>query len=845
VYLSRLVTSASLPTSRHGQMLGVDLPQSRPDPALRFGVFDANLSARELRKHGIPVRLPGQPFAILAMLLQRPGEVVTREEMRERLWTSDTFVDFEHSLNSAIKKLRAALGDSPENPRYVETIPRIGYRFIAPVIDIADARTTSTSKHLGDSLAETTHLESTQPVFSRVLSKSRWFALLASALGVLTAILATYFFYGSKSPVLKESDSIVLADFENTTREGIFDEALRQGLAVALEQSPYIQILSDRKIAVIFKQMGYPPDARLTGQIAIELCQRAGSKVLVQGSISGLGTVYLIGLTAFRCDNSDAVAHEQSEAKNKEAIISALGEAATRLRKRLGESMRSVQKYNAPLEQATTTSLEALKAYGMALSTYGREGDRAAIPLFDRAIELDPSFALAHGQLATIYQNLGETELARENAIGAFQHKERLSEPERLVIEAWYNVIVTGDLEKATQLFEMELKNYPPSASVLNDLGFSYVSLGRYEKATGVLREALRLDPDGATTYANLALTLLASDQIREASAILKRADDQKLQTDYLLETRYLKGFFEGNSKEMEETLSQAANVPGARPILLSAQARTEAYFGRFEKSRQASRLAAKMMEQEADKESAAVCLAELAIREAEVGIDMQARRDAKDALEQVHSQTVVTLVALVMAQTGDLKRAQMFVKELNENYPSDTLIQKYWLPTIRARMQLRQGSWSNALETLSVAAPFDFAAPPALSVSTLYPAYVRGEIYLSEGDGSRAVVEFSKLTDHRGMVLNFPLGTLAHLGRARAYALMGDWARAHDSYREFFRLWKGADADLSLLRKARAEFAKLTQASAVPPLTDLQDLFAVTKASSHSEVSFAFTNRD
>jgi tetratricopeptide (TPR) repeat protein len=575
--------------------------------------------------------------------------------------------------------------------------------------------------------------------------------------------------------------------------------------------------------------MGHSPDERLTGKIAIELCQRAGSKVMVQGSISSLGTIYLIGLTAIRCDNSDAVAHEQSEAKHKEEIISALGGAAVRLRKHLGESLTSVEKHNAPLEQATTTSLEALQAYGMAISTHGKEGDRAAIPLYDRAVELDPSFALAYGQLATIYQNLGETQLARENAIKAFQHKEQLTESERLLIEAWYNTIVTGDLEKATQLYEMRVQNFPPSANVLNDLGISYGNMGRYEKATEILREALHMDPSGATTYANLAASLLATNRVDEAGVILAQAADQKVQTDYLLQVHYWKAFLQGNSKEMDEILSQAANVPGAGALLLSEQARTEAYFGHLEKSRQFSELAAKMMEREGDKESAAVCLAELAIREAEIGSGMQARRHALNALQKARSQAVLTLTALVMAQTGDLKRAQMFVKELNKNYPSDTLVQKYWLPTIRARMELRKGNWSKALETLSIAAPLDFAASPALPVSTLYPAYVRGEIYLSEGDGNRAVAEYNKLIDRPGMVLNFPLGALAHLGRARAYALTDDRAKAHDSYQEFFQLWNGADSDLSLLRQARAEFSKLTQASIVTPAHDLQFLVAVS----------------
>jgi DNA-binding winged helix-turn-helix (wHTH) protein/tetratricopeptide (TPR) repeat protein len=559
---------------------------------LRFGVFHMNLAARELRKHGVRVRLPGQPFSILSMLLEKPGEIVTREEMRKRLWASDTFVDFEHSLNSAVKKLRGVLGDSAEKPSYIETLPRVGYRFIAPVEIVSATPTEGTPVHFtGGSLGDTGTVQSTQPVSYR----SRWVSwrlvLLTGALGLPLAFLATHFLLPSPALPLKGKDVVVLADFENTTGDPVFNEALRQGLAVSLEQSSYIQLLSDRKSAVILKEMGRAPDERVTGQTAIELCQRAGSKVMVQGSISSLGTLYLVGLTAIRCDNSDAVAHEQSQAKRKEDVIGALGEAATRLRRRLGESMASIQKFNAPLEQVTTSSLEALKAYGVAVSTLDRNGDRAAIPFFEKAVQLDPSFAMAYGQLATIHRNMGEMELARENARKAFQYKERLTELERLVIESWYNIYVTGDLEAAAQLYEVAVQNYPPSSSILNDLGATYGSLGRYDKATEVLKQALRLDPDASITYANLATSLLAVNRADEARSVLADADHRKLQTDFLLEVNYWNAFLRGNRPEMEAILSRAASVPGARSVLLADQARTEAYFGHLEKSRQISEL--------------------------------------------------------------------------------------------------------------------------------------------------------------------------------------------------------------------------------------------------------------
>ncbi len=783
-----------------------------PSGVLCFGVFQANLAARELRKHGVRVRLPGQPFCLLSMLLERPGEIVTRDEMRQRLWPSDTFVDFEHSLNTAIKKLRAALGDSPENSRYVETVPRVGYRFIAPVTVENPKNELPGPSELPVEASIAASLSDLPPrsVAERVAGGRRRFAFLAAGLVVLVALSAAYALYRGNPPLLRDKDTIVLADFENTTSERDLEEALRQGLAVGLEQSPHIQVLSDRKSAVILKQMGHPPDERITGQIAIDVCQRAGSKAMVQGSISSLGTIYVIGLTALRCDNSYAVAHEQAEARRKEDIIRALGEATTRLRKRLGESIQSIQEYNMPLEQVTTTSLEALKAYATGTATFDREGPQPAIPLFNKAIELDPAFAMAYGQLASIYQDLGETQLARENAINAFEHRDRLTGSERLVIESWYNVFVTGDIEKATQLYEMEVQNHPPSASVLNDMAVTYASLGRYEKAAEIFRQSLRLDPGGTMTYGNLAVTLLDSNKVEEARAVLAEAGKQKLQVDYLLQVGYWSAFLEGNTEEMGQILSQSAGVTGARQLLLSEQARTEAYFGRFEKSRQYAESTAKLMEANGDKEAAAVCLGELAAREAEVGDSVQARRHALRSLQLARSQAVVTLGALAMVGSGDLRRGQLLAEELGKKYPSDTLIQKYWLPTIHARAELRQGNSSKALEILNVAAPFDFATPFTLTIGTLYPAYVRGEAYLAAGDGRRAAVEFSKLIDRRGLVLNYPLGALAHLGRARAYALSGDTARANTSYQEFFRLWKGADSDLPILKQARAEFSKL-----------------------------------
>src|ERR1041385_3567398 len=555
------------------------MPPSSNKSSLSFGVFQISLSARELRKHGIRIRLGGQPFTILEMLLEKPGEIVTREELQARIWPADTFVDFEQGLNGAIKKLRDALSDSPENPRYVETLPRIGYRFIAPVSGNGHQPTAIATA------AESQLLEKAPVVPSRSSSIYLRLAIGTIAVVVLAIAAALYFHFRSKPPLLTNKDTIVVADFENSTKEPIFDDALHQGLIVGMEQSPFFQVLSDRKSALILKQMGRS-DARISGETAIELCERAGSKVAVQGSIGTLGTAYRIALTGYRCDNAEAIAHEQVEAKSREEVLSALNEVTTHLRTRLGESIASIQKYNAPIEQATTPSLEALKAYSLALAKSDRDGDRVAIPFFKRAIELDPNFAMAYGQLAAVYQNLGEAQLARENAIQGFAHKDRTTESERLLIESWYNIYASGDLEKAASLLEIWTRNYPPAPRVLNDLGAAYGNLGRYEKAVENLQASVRLDPTDATPYANLAASLMALNRMDEAGSVLAQAEKEKLQTDYLLGAEYWRAFLLKDSKEMDRVISLAEDVPGGRSNLLPEQANTEAYFGRFAKAR-------------------------------------------------------------------------------------------------------------------------------------------------------------------------------------------------------------------------------------------------------------------
>jgi DNA-binding winged helix-turn-helix (wHTH) protein/predicted Zn-dependent protease len=776
-----------------------------------FGVFEVLAESRELLRHGHRVKLQEQPFQLLLLLLENPGEIVSREVLQQRLWPGNTFVEFGQSLGTAITKLRQALGDDSDNPRFVETVPRRGYRFIAPV----DRRDTFDANLLKPSSRSREVVDESQkaPVnISSVSSSSKgrpviWFALFAAGLIVF---FVAYSIHRRNAFALSPKDTIVLADFENTTEEPVFNDSLRQGLMVGLAQSPVIHILSDRNSAVIFRQMGHASDTRMTGQAAVALCRRVGGKAEVQGSISSLGTSYLVALAAIRCDTGKPIAREEVEAPQREDVVGALGRATAQLRARLGESLPSIRKYNAPLEQATTSSLEALNAYGEALSTWDAKGDMASLPLFKKAIELDPNFAMAYGGLATVYNNLGETALATENVTNAYKLRDRVTEAERGSIDARYYLYVTGEVDKAALTYQALAQDYPDSAGSLNHLGTTDMKLGRNEQAVESFRRAILLDGTRATTYGNLAVSLLRANQMQEAISVLEQAEKRNLHTDYLLQVNYWVAFLKEDQEKMAHILQQSSQVPGAGALLLSEQADTESYHGHFEAAGELSKAAADQMKHDGDKESAATCLAHAAVREAQVGYSGSARSVMEEADKITDDKTIATLSALVAALTGDSKRAATMVERLDDQHPHDTFLQRYWLPIIRAEIELGQGRAEKAIILMAQTEPFDFAVADEFTTSSLYPVYVRGQAYLAAGNGDKAAAEFEKMITHPGMVLNLPLGSLAYLGRGRALSLAGRSSEAADAYRSFFRLWKGADSNVPILRQAHEEFDRL-----------------------------------
>ena len=619
-----------------------------------------------------------------------------------------------------------------------------------------------------------------------------------------------YYRSHQQSKRLTDKDTIVLSDFANSTGDAVFDDTLKTALSVSLRQSPFLNVLTDSQVAKTLQQMTQPAGKKLTPELARELCQRAGSKAYLAGAIGRLGSEYVVGLKAVNCSNGNTLAEEQVTAASKEKVLDSLGGAASKLRTELGESLATVQKFDAPLEQATTFSLDALNAYGLALSTWDKKGDRDSLPIFKKAIELDPNFAMAYGALATINHNLGDSELARENATKAYELRDRVTEAEREAIEARYYLYVTGDLEKAAEVYAVAAQNYPDSAGAYNHLANNEEELGRYQQSVQDLRKALLLDPSRASTYANLAVGLLALNQVEEASAVLAEADKRGLQTDVLLQAHYWIAFLHKDEKEMERLVQRSSDLPGAQAILLSEQSNTAAYYGHFEKAREFSRAAENLMERDGNKELAANYLVQAAVRESEVGEFARAQQYISQAQKLSHGQDVATLTAVALVQIGSVNQAEALCHELDKQWPEGTIVQKYWLPAIRAQIDLRQARPSKAIDDLGVATAIEFANPGSTAVPTLYPAYVRARAYLAMGDGPKAATEFRKLTDRPGLVLNYPLGALAHLGLARAYKSSGDLQNSRQAYLDFLSLWKDSHPDIPILKQAKAEYAKL-----------------------------------
>ncbi len=699
---------------------------------LRFGVFEVDVRSGELRKQGVRIKLQEQPFHVLTVLLQRPGEVVTREELRNQNWPADTFVDFDNSLNTAINKLREALGDSADNPRFIETLPRRGYRFVAQVTGVDG---TATGTATGASAAAPTRRRKTVATV----------AVVVLAVGIAGGLL----WRARQARHLTEKDTILVSE-----------EGIRQTL----------------------RMMEKPANTRLTPEITSEVCQRTSSAAALNGSIALIGTRYTLILKAANCVNGELLSATEGQANDKSQVLDALGKAASEMRRRLGESLSTVQKYNTPLEQATTSSLEALQAYNFSGNT---DNDAAALALLQRAIQLDPNFAMAYWQMTVPYTIIGESALAAESARKAFELRVGLSEREKIYIEVNYYYSI-GDLTKARRSAEVGDQTYPRDLFCSNLGSFSNV-LGQYETGLKEHLKALRLAPNDPVAYRNVAFTYLLLNRVEEAEATGKEAHAKGLDSR-LAPVLYGTAFYRDDTSEIARQAASATGKADDGELLLAMQADTAAYFGHLRKAREFSRQAADSAGRAGEKETAAGYYAVSALREALYGL------------------------ALALAYAGKAGRAQALADDFGKRFPEDTIIQFNYLPTLRARIALLRSNPQQALDSLQAAAPYELGLP-ALSFynwPNLYPVYVRGEAYLAAHRGSEAAAEFQRILDHRGIVLNEPIGALAHLQLARAYSLQGDTAKSRAAYQDFLTLWKDADHDIPVLKQAKTEYAKL-----------------------------------
>jgi DNA-binding winged helix-turn-helix (wHTH) protein len=760
--------------------------QTRSSAILRFGVFEVDLRAGELRKQGARIKLQEQPFHVLTVLLQRPGEVVTREELRNQNWPADTFVDFDNSLNTAINKLREALGDSADSPRFVETLPRRGYRFIAPVTGV-DGTTRGTSADM--------------------LARQRGRKLVATVAVVVLAagIVGGLLWRSREARRLTEKDTTVLGDFANSTGDAVFDGTLREGLSVELEQSPFLSLVSEEGIHQTLRMMERPANTRLTPEITREVCQRTSSAAALDGAIALIGTRYNLILKAVNCASGDLLASTEAQANDKSHVLDALGKAASEMRRRLGESLSTVQKYDTPLEQATTPSLEALQAYNFGLNA---EDDATALSFFQRATRLDPNFAMAYWAMGNSYSAIGESILSAESSRKGFELRERLSELEKVKIEC---NDYTADVTKQRRSCDLGVKTYPRDAWFHLVLALCSDSLGQYEAGLKEKLEAIRLAPYNGFSYRQIILTYLSLDRIDDAEVTAKEARTKNLDAN-LIEVLYGIAFYRHDTAEMVRQVARATGAAGQEDLLLAMEADTSAYFGNLGKARELTRRAAESAELAAEKETAAGYYAVSALREALFGDGAEARQQATVAKRRSTGRDLDYGVALALAYAGDANRARALADDLGKRFPEDTGLQFNYLPTLRAKLALSHSNPLEALDILRVASPYELGLPASgfYNWPNLYPVYVRGEAYLAAHQGNEAAAEFHKILDHRGIVLNEPIGALAHLQLGRAYSLQGDTAKPRAAYQDFLTLWKDADPNIPILKQAKAESAKL-----------------------------------
>ncbi len=644
-------------------------------------------------------------------------------------------------------------------------------------------------------------------------SRKRTYLKIAAAIAVAVVLVAGSYLYLRHPKKLSERDTIVLADFDNKTGDPIFDDTLKQALSTALRQSPFLDVLSGNRADAMLQLMRRPVNTVLTPDLTREVCLRANSKAWIEGSISNIGSEYVIGLRAVGCQNGDTLAQNQVTAANKENVLDALGVAASKLRGGLGESLSNVQKFDVPLSQASTSSLEALKALSIGNKILRETGTSAALPFYQHAVELDPNFASGYSALGKMYFNLREPSRAKEFFTKAYFLREHVSERERFDIESMYYSDVTGNLERAVRVFREWVISYPHDEIALGNLAITYGSLGNYDQAASAASESLQQNSNDAIAYLDLAAYQMALDQVPQSHKTIQDAFDRKLDDELFHPLLYSLAFLSNDEQSMATQVTWSEGKSETVPILLAMQSSKEGYYGHWKKARELNRLAVESLKRVGRKERAVNESMTAALREAALGHLSEAREVAISLLSQPNvGDYAKEDGALIFAWVGETARADSLVESLAKDRPEATIVQSVVLPTVRAEAELFKKRPERSIELLRIATPYQFSwdAFSGAYEGCLYPVYVRGQAYLALKDGLAAQAEFKKILNHPGIVGTCATGALARLGIARAYVVQGNTSKAKVAYQDFLTLWKDSDPDIPILNQAKTEYAKL-----------------------------------
>lgn len=800
---------------------------------LTFGSFRLRIHERVLEKDGQPVSIPEKTLAVLCVLVESSGRLVEKETLKQKVWP-DTFVE-DTNIAFQISTLRRLLEESANDPRFIWTVPKRGYRFIAEVVEELEPPGPEESPQ--DVLAKEDLIE-----WSKTdTHASRVWIVGATLAAVLTSI-AIFATTGSRSrslPALAGKGAIVLADFDNRTGDQVFDGTLRQGLLVELEQSSVLSLLPEQRVYRTLRLMKQATSTRLSHDVAMSICQRTGSTLMVEGYVDRIGGTYVLGLRGFSCEDGKLVGAEQVKVDRREKVLDALSNMAARFRARLGETAATLSTRNVALAEATTASLEALKAYSTGWHLLMTRGAAQAIPLLLRAVDLDPEFALGYATLGRIYADLDESDLSADNLEKAWTLKEHASDHERFFITSNYLSIVKGNLEQSRQVDEAWAETYPrdPMPHTLLS-GLVNKALGRYREAASQAQAAIKLDPDFAIGYYNLAVNNLYMQRFAEAQYVLAQAAARGLDIDEFQMLEYDLAFLRRDPAAMNRVAAKIRQYARPQSWLAIREAFRQAYSGHFSESRSISQQAVAEAEAAGERERAGVWAAGMAVREALAGNTSFARRSAKQALQLSNNREVQYGAGLALAVIGDSEKAQIIATDLKSKFPEDTSVRFNYVPVIQAQIRLNHHRADQAIEELKVAAITEMGvsrSPMNTLFGALYPIYFRGLTLQALNRGEEAAAEFQRIIDHSGLVGLDPVGALAQLQLGRSYKLAGKSQKARAAYEEFLSLWRGADTNMPLLHLAQSECGRLMRQNHTTANSSAMHLGSVKDAESRT----------